>query len=98
MMGYKEDGNWSVEAKFTSMNRPWRHPPKDDESGAGAAGTHVRNTMKNLQIYMMQGGGTTTPHLPQDAHIMGTVNQQLNTHTEKHWKDWKVHHKWYLTE
>ena len=64
MMGYKEDGNWSVEAKFTSMNRPWRHPPKDDESGAGAAGTHVRNTMKNLQIYMMQGGGDHHPPPP----------------------------------
>ena len=75
------------------------NPPDDDEPGAGAAGTHVRNAMNNLQIYMMQGGGGTHhPHHPQDGNFMGTVNQQLNILTGKHWKGWKVHHKWSLTK
>ena len=48
------------------------------EKGAGSAGTHVTIAMNNVQ--MLQ---THLPHLLQDAHFMGAVNQQLNTPTGK---------------
>ena len=41
-MGYKDDGIWSMGiTSFDPTNRPWGHPPEDDESGSGAAGALV---------------------------------------------------------
>ena len=77
-MGHKDDGIWSMGITcFDPTNRPWGHPPDDDESGAGTAGSLVRNAKNNFQIYMMQRvGGVPHPHLPQDTHSLWARNTQ----------------------